>query len=156
MIIKPSHNGLELARGIRAAGRPIYIKEDDGEPTDDLSDGLRIYLFGEVNDSLVTNFLGGTAFILKTNITVNLPGFAISGFGLELEWTVLLTFLLILAKASARTSTASAEEIFPNIKGGRSSTIVQMCVTPIRVGSLYEVTFSVWETNPFRTTFSTA
>jgi hypothetical protein len=93
MIIKPSHKGLDLARGIRAAGRPIYIKEDDGEPTDDLSDGLLIYLFGEVNDSLATNFLGGTAFILKANITVNLPGFAISGFGLEFEWDCAVDFL---------------------------------------------------------------
>ena len=93
MKIKMSHNRLDLARRIREAGRQIYIKEDDGEPTDDLSDGLLIYLFGEVNDSLATDFLGGTAFIIKTNITINLPKFAIGGFGLELEWDCAVDWL---------------------------------------------------------------
>jgi hypothetical protein len=88
-----SLDSLYLARRIRAAGRQIYIEEDDRESTYVPSNGLLIYLFGEVNDSLATDFLGGTAFIINVNITINLPRIAISGFGLELEWKCAVDWL---------------------------------------------------------------
>jgi hypothetical protein len=93
MNTRTSLKSLYLARRIRAAGRQIYIQEDDCESTDVPSDGLLIYLFGEVNDSFATNFLGGTAFIIQVNITINLPRFAIGGFGLELEWECAVDWL---------------------------------------------------------------
>jgi len=93
MNTRTSLESLHLARRIRAAGRQIYIEEDDRESTYVPSDGLLIYLFGEVNDSLATDFLGGTAFIINVNITINLPRFAISGFGLELEWNCTVDWL---------------------------------------------------------------
>jgi|SRR5579863_3223785 len=93
MNTRTSLESLYLARRIRAAGRQIYIEEDDRESTYVPSDGLLIYLFGEMSDSFATNFLGGTAFILKTNITINLPRFAIGGFGLEVEWDCAVDWL---------------------------------------------------------------
>ena len=76
---------LDLARRIRAAKRPIYIAEDDAPPPDLPSDGLLVRQWAGVNESRVIDCVG-TAFVIYLTITVNLPTFAISSFGLELPW----------------------------------------------------------------------
>jgi hypothetical protein len=77
---------LALARRIRAAGRPIYIAEDDDEAPCIPSDGLLIYQTGGVIESRAIDYSGGTAFIIYLVITMKLPNLAISAFGLELPW----------------------------------------------------------------------
>jgi hypothetical protein len=79
---------LSLARRIRAAGRPIYIAEDDGEARCIPSDALRVYQYGGVTESSVSalSSSGGIAVILYLGISINLPHFAIAAFGLELPW----------------------------------------------------------------------
>jgi hypothetical protein len=77
---------LALARRIRAAGCPIHIKEDDGQARRIPSDGLRIYQPHGVNESTAIDCSGGTAYIIQLVITINLPNFAISTFGLEPPW----------------------------------------------------------------------
>jgi hypothetical protein len=77
---------LAIARRIRAAGRPIHIAEDDGEARCIPSDGLCVYQAGGVTESRATDWCGGTAFAIYLVITINLPNFAISAFGLELPW----------------------------------------------------------------------
>lgn len=79
-------DNLTLARRIRAAGVAIYIAEDDGETPHDPPSGLMIRQFGGVIESRALDFYGGAAYIVYAAITVNLPHFAISGFGLELPW----------------------------------------------------------------------
>lgn len=81
-----SVNHLGLARRIRAAGCPIPIEEDDGEARRIPSDGLRIYQPDGVNESTAIDWSGGTAYIIQLIITINLPNFAISAFGLEPPW----------------------------------------------------------------------
>lgn len=77
---------LAVARRIRAAGRPIHIAEDDGEVRRIPSNGLRVYQTGGALESCAIDYPGGTAFMIRLIITVNLPKFAISAFGLELPW----------------------------------------------------------------------
>jgi hypothetical protein len=79
-------DNLALARRIRAAGVAIYIGEDDGETPHDPPSGLMIRQFGGVFESRAVDFYGGAAYIIYAAITVNLPHFAIAGFGLELPW----------------------------------------------------------------------
>jgi len=81
-----SVNHLELARRIRAAGCPIHIEEDDDEARSIPSKELRVYLTGGVNESRAIDWSGGTAFVVYLVITINVPNFAISAFGLELPW----------------------------------------------------------------------
>jgi hypothetical protein len=81
-----TYDSLAIARRIRAAGRPIYIAEDDGEARSIPCDGLRVRQTGGVMDSQAIDCSGGTAFILNLFITINLPKFAISAFGLEPPW----------------------------------------------------------------------
>jgi hypothetical protein len=83
---KTHTDNLALARRIRAAGVAIYIGEDDGETPHDPPSGLRIRQFGGLFDGRAIDFYGGTAYIISAVITVNLPHFAIAGFGLELPW----------------------------------------------------------------------
>jgi hypothetical protein len=77
---------LALARRIRAAGRPVYIAEDDGEARCIPSDALLIYQTGGVYESSAMDWCGGTAFMIHLVITIKLPNFAISAFGLEPPW----------------------------------------------------------------------
>jgi hypothetical protein len=77
---------LALARRIRAAGCPIHIEEDDGDARSIPSDGLRVYQTGGLIESTAIDCSGGTAFIIHLVITINLPNFAISAFGLEPPW----------------------------------------------------------------------
>ena len=79
-------DSLNVARRIRAAGRPIYIAEDDDEARTIPCDGLHVRNTGGVMDSQAIDCSGGTAFILSLSITINLPKFAISAFGLEPPW----------------------------------------------------------------------
>lgn len=79
---------LDLARRIRAAGRPIYIAEDDGESPCIPSDGLRVRQVGGVFESAAFDCGSGTGFKIYLVITSNLPNFAISCFDLELPWQV--------------------------------------------------------------------
>ena len=83
---KTHTDNLALARRIRAAGVAIYIGEDDGETPRDPPSGLRIRQFGGPVESRAIDFYGGAAYIIYAAITVNLPHFAIAGFGLELPW----------------------------------------------------------------------
>lgn len=83
---KTHTDNLALARRIRAAGVAIYIGEDDGETPHDPPSGLMIRQFGGVVESRAVDFYGGTAYVIYVAITVNLPHFAIAGFGLELPW----------------------------------------------------------------------
>jgi len=77
---------LALARRIRAAGCPIHIEEDDTESACIPSDGLTIRQFGGVPESTAIDCSGGTAFIIYVTISINVPHFAISAFGLEVPW----------------------------------------------------------------------
>ena len=77
---------LDLARRIRAAGRPIYIAEDDGEISSIPFDGLIVRQVGGVVESCVFEWSGGTGFMIELAITVNIPTLAISYFGIELPW----------------------------------------------------------------------
>jgi hypothetical protein len=79
---------LTLARRIRAAGRPIYITEDDDEACGIPSDGLRVYQWGGLTESRVTAIAsyGGFAVILNLGIRINLPRFAILAFRFVLPW----------------------------------------------------------------------
>lgn len=82
-----------LARRIRAAGIPIYIGEDDGEVPHDPPRGLLAYQEGGVTESRVFDFYGAAGYIIRAVITVNLPKFAISGFGLDLPWNSYVRWL---------------------------------------------------------------
>jgi hypothetical protein len=77
---------LDLARRIRAAGRPIFISEDDGEARCIPCDGLRVRQTGGVVESRAIDCCGGTAFVIYLVITIKLPKLAIAHFGLELPW----------------------------------------------------------------------
>jgi hypothetical protein len=81
-----TYDSLAVARRIRAAGRSIYIAEDDGEARSIPCDGLRVRQTGGVMESQAIDCSGGTAFILNLSITINLPKFAISAFRLEPPW----------------------------------------------------------------------
>ena len=83
---KIRQDGLGLARRIRAAGIPIYIGEDDGEALRRPSSGLLVYQVGGVIESRAFDFHGGAGYIIHATVTINLPQFAIAGFGLELPW----------------------------------------------------------------------
>ncbi len=80
------HDSLDLARRIRAAGRPIYIAEDDGDAPCIPSDALRVYQAGGVNESSAFDWGNGTGFKIYLVITNHRPAFAISRFELELPW----------------------------------------------------------------------
>lgn len=83
---KTYQGDLALARRIRAAGIPIYIGEDDGKVPQYPSKGLLVYQEGGVIESRAFDFYGGAGYIIRAIITINLPKFAIAGFGLELPW----------------------------------------------------------------------
>ena len=63
-----------------------YIGEDDGKAPRDPSNGLPVYLGGGVIESRAFDFYGAAGYIIRAVITINLPKFAIAGFGLELPW----------------------------------------------------------------------
>jgi len=50
------------------------------------SSGLLVYQTGVRSETCAFNFFGGTGYVLNLIITINLPHFAIAGFGLELPW----------------------------------------------------------------------
>jgi hypothetical protein len=77
---------LALARRIRAAGIPIFIGEDDEEPSRNPPIGLLVYQEGVATESRAFDFYGAAGYIIRAVVTVNLPKFAIAGFGLELPW----------------------------------------------------------------------
>ena len=68
---------LNLARRIRAAGRPIYIAEDDE---------LGVSQTGDANESSAFEWGDGTGFKVYLTVTNHRPTFAISRFELELPW----------------------------------------------------------------------
>jgi hypothetical protein len=80
------HGSLDLARRIRAAGRAIYVAEDDGDAPYIPSDALRVYQVGGVNESSAFDWGNGTGFKIYLVITNHRPAFAISRFELELPW----------------------------------------------------------------------
>ena len=51
-----------------------------------LSSGLHVYQTGMRSETRAFNFYGNAAYVLNLIITINLPHFAISSFGLELPW----------------------------------------------------------------------
>jgi len=81
-----TYDSLNVARRIRAAGRPIYIAQDDGSPPSIPSEGLRVRQWGGLVESRAIDCGSGTAFIIQLVITSKLPTFAISAFGLEPPW----------------------------------------------------------------------
>jgi len=81
-----TYDSLAVARRIRAAGRPIFIAEDDAEVRGIPCDGLRVRQTGGVMESQAIDCSGSTAFILSLSITINLPKFGISAFGLKPPW----------------------------------------------------------------------
>jgi hypothetical protein len=83
---RQNHDSLAVARRIRAAGRPIYIAEDDGTSRYLPCDGLLVRQTGGVMESRAIDCGGGTAFVIYVVITNKLPRFAIAHFGLELPW----------------------------------------------------------------------
>jgi hypothetical protein len=81
------YDRLALARQIRAAGRPVYIAEDDDNEVRSIpTDGIIVRQGGGVTESRAVDYSAGTAFIVNLIITNRLPRFAISDFGLELPW----------------------------------------------------------------------
>ena len=83
----PKKGDLALARRIRAAGRRIYILEDDGDAPYTPSGALRVYQTGGVIESRAFDWCQGTGFQIYLVITNHRPGFAISAFELKLPWT---------------------------------------------------------------------
>jgi hypothetical protein len=81
-----TYDSLAVARRIRAAGRPIFIAEDDGEPRSIPCDGLRVRQTGGQMESCVIECAGGTAYIANVVITSRLPTFAISDFDIQTPW----------------------------------------------------------------------
>jgi hypothetical protein len=82
---------LNLARRIRAAGRPIYIAEDDE---------LAVSQAGGAHDSSAFEWGDGTGFKVCLTVTNHLPTSAISRFELELPWKQ--TYFQWLEEAVAR------------------------------------------------------
>lgn len=81
-----TYDGLAVARRIRAAGRAIYIAEDDGEARSIPCDGLRVRQTGGQMESRAIECAGGTAYIVNVVITNRLASFAISDFGIQTPW----------------------------------------------------------------------
>jgi hypothetical protein len=81
-----TYDGLALARKIRAAGRPIYIAQDDGAPPSIPSEGLLVRQWGGLVESRAIDCSNWTAFIINLAITANQPTFAISAFSLDTPW----------------------------------------------------------------------
>jgi hypothetical protein len=77
---------LVIARRIRAAGRPIYIPEDDGETRYIASNDLKVYQQGGLIENVAIDFGLGTGYKISLVITSNRPMFAISRFALILPW----------------------------------------------------------------------
>jgi hypothetical protein len=83
-----------LARRIRAARIPIPIDEGGRDTPHDPPPGLFVYLDGARTESCAFDYLGGAGYVIKLVITVNLPHFAISEFGLELPWEAHVRWLV--------------------------------------------------------------
>jgi hypothetical protein len=81
-----TYDDLALARKIRAAGRPIYIPQDDGAAPSIPCEGLLVRQWGGLVESRAIACGSGTAFIIQLVITSKLSTFAISAFGLEPPW----------------------------------------------------------------------
>lgn len=81
-----AYDGLAVARRIRAAGRPIYIAEDDDRTPSIPCEGLRVRQWGGLVESRAIDCSNWTAFIINLTITANQPTFAISAFSLEAPW----------------------------------------------------------------------
>lgn len=81
-----NYDGLAVARRIRAAGRPIYIAEDDAAAPSIPCDALQVRQTGGVIESRAIACSNCTAFIIHLRITSKQPAFAISAFGLEVPW----------------------------------------------------------------------
>ena len=77
---------LALARRIRAAGRPIFIREDDVDPEPLPIKALCVRQTGPVMGTSVFEYSGGTGVMIDLCITVNISGFAIGYFDLDLPW----------------------------------------------------------------------
>ena len=77
---------LELARRIQAAGKPIYIREDDPEASGSVSPDLLIYQQGDQMLNTASSYSGGVRFIVDIIITAQRAGLAISDFDLQLPW----------------------------------------------------------------------
>lgn len=100
---KNNQNSLALARRIRAAGIPIFIGEDDGKAPHDPSSGLRVSQHGVRSESCAFDFYGTAGYVIGVVITVNLPHFAIAGFGLELPWKSYVRWLDDPLKSGGRS-----------------------------------------------------
>ena len=77
---------LALARRIRAAGRPIFIREDDVDPEPPPIKSLIVRQTGPVMGTSVFEYSCGTGVMIDLCITVNISGFAIGYFDLDLPW----------------------------------------------------------------------
>ncbi len=77
---------LNLARRIRAARRPIHIREDDDVDGGGLPDGLIVRQVGAVVANTVFEFEAGTGLMIDLVITFCRPTFAISFFAFQLPW----------------------------------------------------------------------
>jgi hypothetical protein len=86
MMKSKDYDSLAVARRIRAAGRPIYIAEDDAAAPSIPCDALHVRQTGGVMESRAINCSNCTAFIIYLLITAKQPAFAISAFGLEVPW----------------------------------------------------------------------
>jgi hypothetical protein len=80
------YDSLAVARRIRAAGRPIYIAEDDAAAPSIPCDALSVRQTGGVMESRAIDCCNCTAFIIYLLITPKQPTLAISAFGLEPPW----------------------------------------------------------------------
>jgi hypothetical protein len=80
------HQLAKLPALLFITGIPIHIGEDDQDAGQDPPKGLLVYQEGALMESRAFDFCGATGYIIRAVITVNLPKFAIAGFGLELPW----------------------------------------------------------------------
>jgi len=77
---------LAYARRIRSAGRPIHIREDDGDVRSIPSDALLVRQTGGIIESTAFDWGAGTGFKINLVVTSKISGFAVSHIDLEPPW----------------------------------------------------------------------
>jgi len=77
---------LTIAHRIRAAGCPLYIAQDDGEPCEIPCAFLEVCQVGGLLENRAFEYSAGTGIIFQLQITAFTSGLAISRFDIELPW----------------------------------------------------------------------
>lgn len=77
------------------------------------SSGLLVYQTGGRSETRAFNFYGNAAYVLNLIITINLPHFAISSFGLELPWETYVWWLDEPDEVAGRETTYRFDRSYP-------------------------------------------